>query len=187
VKYQIIISTSPGWAGKPIVANLVTKLDEFNLSREIWNPGILKNMPELAFSINQTHSLPDIISSGVLWLISNRLSNILKGFGVAFESFPVSLIGSSEIVSTYQLFHLLQITHIVDIQKSEIQGIDNVKSITLAEMDETPELAMVRDSLLQSLVFVREDLISTFTQEHITGCDWMNPTDFSFSLRRKRW
>ena len=132
-------------------------------------------------------SIPDLIISGVFWLLTNRFLQILKDSDVVYESFPVILSGKKTTLTNYQLFHLLQVRPIVNVQQSVIHDAENIERITLFEMIEIPEFSMIRDTFLRSRVFVREDLIQRIQQEGITGCDWMEPSEYSFSVRKKKW
>lgn len=185
--YQILFSTSPGWEGSPIVANLLTKIDSLHLARSVWETESLENLPELEFSINTVKSLPDFISSGVVWLFSDRFIELLRNYGVLFESFPVVLKNEEDNNYHYRLFHLLQRRPIIDIEKSKINGYGNVDYIKLLDLAATPELAMVRDSFLAANVFVQDDLVKKIQQYDISGCGWLNPDKFSFHFRTKHW
>jgi hypothetical protein len=185
--YKILISTSPGWSDKPIEANLTTHIDVFGFSKTILSSEKIKDVPNLVFDINQEINLPDFISSGVFWLFSDRLLEILKRYSFSFESFPVTLEGERTILKNYHLFHLLEVKPIVNLEKSKIQSRTNVEHIELYDFFEINPPAMVRDSFLLSLVFVREDVVHAIQSEKILGCEWMEPADYKFVLNRKRW
>jgi hypothetical protein len=195
MEYKILIGTSPGWIGNPIIVKLLSDLTyQFDLIKAIWQSQRLKEAPKLEFKINQTTSLPDLILAGPIWIISNRLLVILKNYGVVFESFPVTLFGDDAVITNYYLFHLLQVRSIIDLQNSKIQKqeirlpdsvihVDEIEGITLLEMERNAELSMIRDSFLTNLVFLREDLINLLEQEQVTGFRCLNPKEYHFNLK----
>jgi len=165
------------------MAKLMVDVDFYlKLSGDVWEPEKLENLPDLNFKINSTNLLPDAFQPGVFWLFSNRLIKLLRDSGVLFESFPVTLIGKMATITDYQLFHLLHIIPIVDLENSVMTGRNHIDRIELLEMDETPENSMIRDSYLGSKVFVREDLIQKMEQEGITGFNWNEPSEYNFHL-----
>lgn len=187
MKYKILVSQSAGWMPKPVEIELRTDIDQLNLSKSLYEVASLKGLPQLTFTVNMKESLlPDFISLG-LNLVSDRLIEILRKNGVMFESFPVTMSHQKIPVHGYQLFHLLQIMPIVDIEKSGMKGLENIDRIVLLEMEEKPELSMIRDSFILSEVFVREDLIREIQQNNITGCKWMNSKDYFYHTGFKRW
>ena len=187
MRYQILISRSPGWKGEPIVADISTSIDSLRLAESVWKLDSLDGLPTLEFAINTTKSLPDFISSGVFDLFSDRFIQILKNSGVLFESFPITLRTKKATIHGYQLFHLLQIRPIVDIEKSKIYGRENIEKITLLDLEEVPEFTMIRDNFLRSNVFVRDDLVKQIHRYNISGCGWLDTEEYSFHFRTKRW
>ena len=136
-------------------------------------------------------SMPDFIATeGVMWLFSQRFLDLLKDYGILFESLPIILLDKKTKTPSnlqYELFHLQQIVSIVDTEKSDMTGMDNIQKIALRQLDPAPEFSMVRDCFLRSQVFVRDDLREKMEEERITGCYWMEVEDFKFVINKRPW
>jgi hypothetical protein len=187
MKYKILISTSPGWPDKPIEADLTSQINITSFSKALLSSEKISYVPNLIFNINQVTNLPDFISSGIFWLFSERFLNIISSFSTSFESFPVTIMGKQSLFHNYHLFHLLEVRKIIDLEKSKIQSRTHVEYIELNELNEFDQPPMVRDAFLLSLVFVRSDVIQAIQSKNILGCGWMEPGDYTFVLKKKRW
>jgi len=186
MNFKIMLSTM--WTTRPITLTPLMPTDDYlNLGRVLLNSEKLVNLPALEFSVDTPKKhLPDFMSLGPVWLLSVRFIELLRDYGVLFESFSIRLNTRLETCDDYHLFNLLQICPIVDIGKSNIHGLTDYDNLILLELNNTSEFSMVRDNFLRK-IFVRDDLIQEILQKNISGCEWEDPADYSFHLRRKKW
>lgn len=189
--YKFLRCDMPAWRNKPVYAKRIHPHPE-GLESIVWDASPLPYQPELAFAVDGTAHLPDLLGTGgVLWLISHKFSELLQTWKIPFESFPVSLVDSKSnqlLKVEYALFHLMQIQPIIDLNKSNISPDRTVvESLVLKELARVSGYALVRDSFLRAHVFVREDLLEQMVNMNITGYYLEEVHQYRFSLRTNRW
>jgi len=172
------------WRNQWVIATLKSPFN-MQLSIDLWKPEPLAEDPQLEYSVNGRAPLPDLLGTGtVRWLMSKRFLDLLHRAGVLFESFPVKLYDrkSGEVVQKeFEVFHLLKVQPIVDLNRSNIKNNEHIERIELIEFgEEGPKMA--RDSYLGSKVFVREDLREQIISAGITGCNWDKWEDYQFII-----
>lgn len=185
MNYSIIGIEWNFWRNQWLTAKLKSPYN-MQLAINLWKPEPLGEDPHLEYTVNGRAPLPDLLGTGsITWLMSGRFLRLLRQVSVRFESFSVKLYDrkSGELVQKeYEVFHLLQVQPVVDLERSNITSIEHIERIELIQFGEEDAPRMARDSFLSSEVFVREDLRDKIIDEGITGCYWTKPEEFQFII-----
>lgn len=185
MEYNILRAETIYWRNQEVRAKLQSPYD-MQVAIDLWKPEPFARDPLQEYNVNGKAPLPDLLRTGsIAWLMSERFLELLRNAGVQFEGFPVKLYDrkSRELVPKhYQLFHLLQVQPVIDLQRSNISRGDHIDQIELIPYGEDGPV-MTRDSFMASLVFVREDLREQIIAAEFTGCWWLTIEDY-LNLKR---
>jgi hypothetical protein len=132
VEYTILRAGTIYWHNQEVRAKLQSPYD-MQVAIDLWNPDPFTHDPLQEYTVNGKAPLPDPLRTGsIAWLMSKRLPDLLRYTGVQFEGFQVKLYDrkSRELVPKhYQLFHLLQVQPVIDLQSSNITGYEHIDQI----------------------------------------------------------
>lgn len=165
------------WNDTLLYANLIAtsaNLNEFH--EKWWTPQPIDNFPHgVQFAIESQAPRLDHYNTGSIYhLYSQPLLRVIREAGVAFESFPVSVVDKitgQSLPDKYELFHLLEEYPALDLDKTQFSQL-GIEEIVLAKEFLESDWQLTRISQYPAIVLIHASLKDKFDELGMTGCKY---------------
>ncbi len=189
LKYWIFQTNIVTWRNHPVQAKLVDPLAQnlvalygpYGFRSETQNQpyGVV---PDLTYQVDPRHPHPDnYFQSAGFALYSERLIDLMKGFGVRAEIFPVKMVdkGESPLPELrYFVFHLLEgVIDAIDVERSQWTGDDTVGVPRLVLREDFDPRPMFKCDRI-FLRLMRDDLKQEIQRRGLTGFGFLAPDQY---------
>jgi len=191
--YFVLRGDSPGWEGQLLMAELLGNVP-WDFAMQFARPLPVRLPALLKFSISRRAPLPDVLlcNQPIMWLISERLTSLLREERIPFTTYPVRFIDRDTqrpFESRYELLHLLDVRPTIDKVRSLItEDGRNVESLIVAENILHDQPLLVREVEYWTIVLIHEQLKTKLEESRITGYATTPVKEYQFiSSHRPRW